>query len=77
MLRKVEQNIFPHEWSQVHAIIGDQHLLFSLQRQVNCPVGQRQRLALAGQMAGQKQQLDKMLGMLKGQIPAPDAPPER
>jgi hypothetical protein len=31
--------------------------------------------AMAGQMAGQKQQLDKMLGKLKGQIPAPDAPP--
>jgi tetratricopeptide (TPR) repeat protein len=31
--------------------------------------------AMAGQMAGQKQQLDKMLGKLKGLIPAPDAPP--
>ena len=30
---------------------------------------------MAGQMAGQKDQLGKMLSKLKGQIPAPDAPP--
>ncbi|MEY4918232.1 MAG: hypothetical protein RL616_2145 [Verrucomicrobiota bacterium] len=35
----------------------------------------RQMQQMAGQMAGQKDQLGKMLSKLKGQIPAPDAPP--
>lgn len=35
----------------------------------------RQMQELAGQMSGQKQQLDQMLGKLKGKIPAPNAPP--
>ena len=35
----------------------------------------RQMQQMEGNMAGQKQQLDKMLGKLKGQIPAPNAPP--
>jgi tetratricopeptide (TPR) repeat protein len=35
----------------------------------------RQMQQMAGMMAGQKQQLDKTLGKLKGKIPAPDAPP--
>ncbi len=30
---------------------------------------------MAAMMAGEKQQLDKILGKLKGQIPAPNAPP--
>jgi hypothetical protein len=36
---------------------------------------QRRMLEMAGQMAGQKDQLGKMLSKLKGQIPAPNAPP--
>jgi hypothetical protein len=35
----------------------------------------RMMQALAGQLAGQKDQLGKMLSKLKGQIPAADAPP--
>lgn len=35
----------------------------------------RQMQEMAGQMAGQKQQLAKMLSKLKGQIPAANAPP--
>jgi tetratricopeptide (TPR) repeat protein len=35
----------------------------------------RQMQQMAGQMAGSKDQLGKMLSKLKGQIPAPDAPP--
>jgi hypothetical protein len=35
----------------------------------------QQMQQMAGQMAGQKDQLGKMLSKLKGQIPAPDAPP--
>ncbi len=35
----------------------------------------RQMQQMAAQMAGQKQQLDNMLSKLKGQLPAPDAPP--
>lgn len=35
----------------------------------------RQMQEMAGQMAGQKQQLGKMLSKLKGQIPAANAPP--
>ena len=35
----------------------------------------RQMQEMAGQMAGQKHRLGKMLSKLKGQIPAPNAPP--
>jgi hypothetical protein len=35
----------------------------------------RQMQALAGKIGGQKDQLGKMLSKLKGQIPAPNAPP--
>jgi tetratricopeptide (TPR) repeat protein len=35
----------------------------------------RQMQQMAGKMAGQKDQLGKMLSKLKGKIPAPDAPP--
>ncbi|MDR3459486.1 MAG: hypothetical protein P4N60_18820 [Verrucomicrobiae bacterium] len=35
----------------------------------------RQMQEMAGKMAGQKQQLDKTLSKLKGQVPAPNAPP--
>ena len=35
----------------------------------------RKMQGMAGKMAGQKDQLGKMLSKLKGQIPAPDAPP--